>query len=52
MSLVEKMNSIKKKTYSDKVGEVIKEVRNQLPTSALRQSWRSGAKSYFDYTGF
>ncbi len=52
MSLVELMDSLKKKTYSDRVDELARGFRKNLPSAAERSTWKGNAKSYYDYSPF
>ena len=50
MSLVDLMNSINKKAYPDKVDELARTFRKNLPPAAGRDSWKGNAKTYYDFS--
>ena len=50
MSLVDLMNSINKKAYPDKVDELARTFRKDLPPAAESDSWKGNVKTYYDFS--
>lgn len=50
MSLVELMNNLNRRTYPDRVEELARAFRKNLPPASERDSWKGNSKSYYDFS--